>query len=73
MANTQNERITGLESDLKSSEDLLQEKLSALGQYEEDYAQLNEEILTLKENLSLMESEKNQTLSENTQLQGMVN
>lgn len=72
MVGSLNERISGLESDLKSSEDLLQEKLSALGQYEDDSAQLNEEILKLKESLTLLETERNQSNTENTQLQELV-
>lgn len=71
-ASVLSERVASLESDLKSSEDLLQEKLSALAQYEEDSAQLNEEILSVKEKISLTESEKRAAQSENTQLQALV-
>ncbi|XP_067928545.1 early endosome antigen 1-like [Watersipora subatra] len=67
-----NERIASLEVDLKASEELLQEKLSALDQLQEDSAVLNEKVLELKELLSSNESEKRRLDEENISMQALV-
>lgn len=66
------ERCSGLESDLKASEELLQEKLSALAQLQEDSAVLNEQLLAVKEQLSKSVADNTQLQSENNDLQLVV-
>lgn len=65
-------RVEDLEFNVKSSEDLLQEKLSALGQLQEDSAVLNESILELKEKVASAEADKARVAAENISLQTLV-
>lgn len=67
-----NERIASLESQVQSSEDLLQEKLSALDQLQCDSAQLNEDILELRDRLGNCETERDGFQAETITLRSMV-